>query len=332
MRCFYVTKNDPDSDQSSRFQITDRPESELPDADTLVNVHWTALNYKDALAATGHPGVVRRFPHVPGIDAVGEVAATESPLISVGQPVLVTSYGLGSDRWGGWSERIRVPSAWLVPLPPGLSPREAAILGTAGLTAGLSLDSLQSHGVLPDRGPLVVTGATGGVGILATQLLVQSGYQVAAVTGKAEWHEKLRKLGVVQVLTREEFINTSTRPLLTARWAGAVDTVGGATLSTLLRETIPEGCVAACGLVGGAELTTSIYPFLLRGITLAGIDSANLPMARRLEQWRKLASEWKPPSAFLHSIAIETDLESLPQYVERILAGQIAGRVIVRIS
>jgi len=326
MRCFVVSKS-PQGEIGS--QVTDRPESELPEGDTVIEVHWSSLNFKDGLAATGHPGVVKSFPHVPGIDAAGKVLESAAPHLRPGDPVIVTSYGLGADRWGAWAEKIRVPHEWVVPLPQGLTTREAMIIGTAGFTAAMCVERFEREQLSPGSGPILVTGASGGVGSIAVRLLTRLGYQVAAVSGKAEARADLERWGVSQLLRREEMLNSSSRPLLAARWAGAVDTVGGSMLPTILRELKSHGCVAACGLVGGAEFSTSVYPFLLRGVTLAGIDSAWYPAAKREPLWKRLASSWKP--RFLEDAVTQTDLDGLPPLVQQILAGNVTGRVIVRI-
>lgn len=325
-RCHLVTK---DSVGIFSGQVVLEPLANLPTGDVLLRVQYSSLNYKDALAATGHPGVARKFPHVPGIDAVGTVVESNSPECRPGDAAIVTSYELGVSRWGGWAEYIRVPAEWVLPLPAGLSPREAMILGTAGLTAAMSAESLAQHGVRPDSGEVVVTGATGGVGSLSVMLLARLGYQVTAVTGKPDWQERLKAWGAAHVVGREEVNDTSGKPLLATRWAGAVDTVGGQTLSTLLRQTNNNGCVCACGLVGGADLSTSVYPFLLRGVTLAGIDSAYCSRERRLALWDRLATDWK--IAGLESVATQVSLDEIGTQVPRILAGQIAGRVVVAI-
>lgn len=340
-RCYLVTK---DADGKLQAAVTRQPMENLPPGEVLLRVQFSSLNYKDALAATGHPGVARKFPHVPGIDAAGTVVESNTPSFKAGDAALVTSYELGVSRWGGWAEYVRVPAEWVIPLhvgrasqpvadglgrPPYLAPREAMILGTAGLTAAMSVETLQQHGIRPDSGDVVVTGATGGVGCLAVMLLAKLGYRVTAVTGKADWHERLRKLGAANVIGRDEVHDTSGKPLLAARWAGAVDCVGGQTLATLLRQTNNGGCVAACGLVGGADLSLTVYPFLLRGITLSGIDSAYCPRERRVSLWNKLAGEWK--LADLDSIATTVDLDEIGIHVPRILAGQVAGRVVVKL-
>jgi putative YhdH/YhfP family quinone oxidoreductase len=290
-------------------------------------VAYSSLNYKDALACQGHPGVVREFPHVPGIDCAGTVVESAVGEHRPGEDVLVTGYELGAGRWGGFAGYVRVPADWIVPLPAGLALREAMIYGTAGFTAAQCVTAIVERGIRPDRGPVVVTGATGGVGSLALAILSKLGYEVAAVTGKADRHDWLRRLGAKQVLSRGDVLDMSDRPLLSARWSAAVDTVGGRPLATILRSMQHRGCVAACGLVAGAELSISVYPFILRGVTLAGIDSAKCPRQERIEIWQKLAGPWRVER--LEEIANEVTLDELPTAVERILAGQVVGRTLV---
>jgi acrylyl-CoA reductase (NADPH) len=325
--CYLVEKS---SEGVVSGAVRRRPLADLPEGDVLVRVSHSSLNYKDALAATGLPGVVRNFPHVPGIDAAGTVAQSASPDFSPGQPVLVTGYELGAPRWGGWAEYVRVPAGWIVPLPLSLSPREAMVYGTAGFTAAQSVLALEHNGVAPGSGEVVVTGASGGVGSIAVALLAKLGYTVVAVSGKPAAHDLLKRLGAAKIVGREEVRDTSDRPLLTARWAGAIDTAGGATLSTLLRSIRNEGCVAACGLVDSGELPITVYPFILRGVTLAGIGSAGCPMPRRLEVWRRLAGPWKLslPGELVTTIG----LPEVDEYVPRILAGQIVGRTVIDVS
>jgi len=326
-RCYLVTK---DAEGRISGQIAQRPMDELPEGDVLIRVTYSSLNYKDALAVTGHPGVNRVFPHVPGVDAVGMVAASGVYEFVEGDPVLVTGFDMGSNRWGGYAEYVRVPQDWIVPLPVGLSPRESMVLGTAGLTAALCVDALQKHDITPDRGEVVVTGATGGVGCLAVALLAKLDYHVAAVTGKPEGHALLKQLGAAEILDRQAVSDTSGKPLLSGRWAGAVDVVGGNTLSTLLRSARHGGCIAACGLTGGSELSLTVYPFILRGVTLAGVDAAWFPTPLRHELWRRLGAEWKldlPPE-----LAQFVGLEGLPDGVETILAGRKIGRTVVVID
>jgi putative YhdH/YhfP family quinone oxidoreductase len=300
---------------------------DLPEGDVVIHVAYSSLNFKDALATQAHPGVVRSLPHVPGIDCAGIVVQSSSSLVQVGDEVLVTGYDLGAGRWGGFAEYVRVPAEWIVSLPAGLSMRDAMIYGTAGFTAAQCVSALVEHGIEPDRGPVVVTGATGGVGSLSVAILAQLGFNVEAVTGKAEHHAWLERLGAKTILARGDVTDDTDRPLLGARWAAAVDTVGGQPLATILRSLEYRGCVAACGLVAGMDFKTSVYPFILRGITLAGIDSAKCPRPERLEMWQKLAGVWRV--AQLDKIVDEITFDALPDRVEKILAGQIVGRTII---
>ena len=302
-------------------------QDELPAGDVLIRVAYSSLNYKDALACQGHPGVVREFPHVPGIDCAGTIVESASDDWRPGDEVLVTGYELGAGHWGGYAAYVRVPAEWVVRLPAGLSLREAMIYGTAGFTAAQCVTAIVEHGIEPKRGPVVVTGATGGVGCLAVAILAKLGYDVAAVTGKRDQHDWLRRLGASTMLGREEVVDDSDRPLLGSRWAAAVDTVGGKPLATILRSMQHRGCVAACGLVAGADLQLTVYPFILRGVTLAGIDSAKCPRPQRLEMWKKLAGPWRVDR--LHELANEVTLDELPNEIEKILAGQIVGRTVV---
>jgi acrylyl-CoA reductase (NADPH) len=325
--CYLVTK---DGQGKVSAGLSEATRADLPPGDVLIDVVWSSLNYKDALAASGHPGVVRTFPHVPGVDAAGTVAESGSTRFQPGQQVLVTGYGLGDERWGGYAAVIRVPADWVVPLPAGLSPRESMIYGTAGFTAAQCLDALLANGVTPERGEVVVTGATGGVGSLAVGLLAKAGFKVVAVTGKADVAEHLTRLGAARIVGRDEVDDQSGKPLLAARWAGAVDTVGGNTLATILRQTQLGGCVTACGLVGGTDLALTVYPFILRGVTLAGIDSAHCPMPKRQALWQRLATDWKLDA--LGAIAREVPLSDISGPIQEILHGRIVGRVVVRVG
>ena len=326
-RCYLVTK---DAAERVTAAITRRPIDDLPAGDVTVRVAYSSLNYKDALAVTGHPGVNKVFPHVPGVDAAGTVVASQTANFRPGDQVLVTGFDMGANRWGGYAEYVRVPWEWIVPLPAGLTLRESMMLGTAGFTAGLCVDALQKHGGLPDRGEVVVTGASGGVGSMAVNILAGLGYQVAAVSGKAAARDYLRGLGASQILGREQVDDRSGRPLLSARWVGGVDTVGGSILSTILRSTRHSGCVAACGLAASNELPITVFPFILRAVTLAGIDAAWGSIPLRHEIWQRLAGPWKP--AQLEAMARFIDLPELPKYVDDILAGRIMGRVVVKIE
>ena len=304
-----------------------RPLVELPAGEVLVRVEYSSLNYKDALASQGHPGVVRQFPHIPGIDAAGTVAASDSPRFSPGQKVIVTSYEVGSGRWGGWAEYLRVPAEWVVPMPANLSAEEAMIYGTAGFTAAQCVLALIDHGITPDQGDTVVTGATGGVGLFAVAFLAKLGYAVTAATGKQDRRDWLVTLGAKNVIDRRDVDDNSDKPLLSARWAGAVDTVGGNTLGTLLRSMDRAGAVSACGLVGGTNLPISVYPFILRGVTLSGIDSGYCPMPKRLEIWNHLADDWKLEN--LSGLADRAGLSDLKPRIDAMLEGRHAGRTIV---
>ena len=326
MRCLLVTQRD---NGEIERQVTSVPQAELPPGDVLVRVQYSSLNYKDALAATGHAGVVSRFPHVPGIDAAGTVVESSSTNFRVGDEVIVTSFELGAGRWGGYAEFIRVPADWVVPLPQGLSTQESMILGTAGFTAALSMEAILQQRIEPTAGDLIVTGASGGVGTLAVALASQAGFRVVAVSGKPEAAELLRQLGAAEVVSREALTDRSAKPLLKPRWAAAIDTVGGAMLSTILRSTNERGCVTACGLVGGMELPLTVYPFILRGVTLAGINSATYPAHGRSNIWKKLAGPWKPK--LLEEVTAEISLADLEPKIQEILAGRIMGRVVVKI-
>ena len=326
-RCYLVTK---DSDAHVSGKITERRLDELPDGEVLIRVEYSSLNYKDALAAKGHRGVNRVFPHIPGVDAAGTVVQSGVYEFVEGDPVLVTGFDMGANRWGGYAEYVRVPQDWVVPLPRGLTLRESMMLGTAGLTAGFCVDALVKHDVRPESGDVVVTGASGGVGSFAVAILAKLGYRVVGVTGKPTAQEYLKSLGAAEIVGREAVNDTSEKPLLARRWAGAVDTVGGNALSTILRSLELDGCVAACGNAAGFELPITVYPFILRGVTLAGIDAAWCPIPLRHETWHRLAGEWKPDC--LEKIARFIDLDELPPQFDEILAGRITGRLAVKIA
>lgn len=324
-RCYRVTKEG----DSAQGKLDKCAASELPEGEVTIEVSYSSLNYKDALAATGHPGVVRNFPHVPGIDASGVVVESSVPNLQNGDPVLVTGYEMGSGQWGGWSEYLRVPAEWVIPLPDDLTLESSMQLGTAGLTAALSVDALQHHGIKPEQGPILVTGATGGVGILAVKILAKSGYEVVAVTGKSDRVDWLKEQGASKVIGRDEVNDDSSRPLLKSQWAGAVDCVGGQPLTTILRSTQLGGCVTACGMVAGADLNMSVFPFILRGVTLVGIDSAWCPRDKRAALWRRFAGDWALND--LDSLSAIVTLNGVDQAVADILKGNIVGRTVVRV-
>jgi acrylyl-CoA reductase (NADPH) len=300
--------------------------SDLPAGDVVIHVAYSSLNFKDALATQAHPGVVKSLPHIPGIDCAGTIVESASSNFQPGEEVLITGYDLGAGHWGGFSEYVRVPADWIVKLPAGLTLREAMIYGTAGFTAAQCVTAIAER-VKPDRGPVLVTGATGGVGSLSVAILAKLGYEVEAVTGKPEHHEWLRALGARTILGRQEVIDETDRPLLKPRWAAAVDTVGGEPLAMILRSLDYRGIVAACGLVAGTDFKTTVYPFILRGITFAGIDSAKCPRPERLEMWTKLAGPWHVDQ--LENIVEDITFSELPDRVAKILAGKIVGRTIV---
>ena len=311
-------------------RITEKSLDELPAGEVLVRVHYSSLNYKDGLSATGHRGVTKRYPHTPGVDAAGVVEESLSEAFQPGDQVIVTSYDLGMNTPGGFGQYIRVPAGWVVPLPENLSPKESMAYGSAGLTAGFCIFKLQEHSVTPELGEILVTGATGGVGSFAVAMLAQIGYQVVAVTGKMDEKQFLIDLGAKKVISRDEATDSSGKPLLKGRWAGVVDAVGGEILSTAIRSTKLHGAVTCCGNVASPDLPINVYPFILRGISLVGIDSQSFPMTFRRQTWEKIASEWK-----LDNLDRQTSvcsLEELNSEIDRILAGKQKGRVIVDLS
>ena len=309
--------------------VADVPEADLPDGDVLIDVSHSSLNYKDGLAVTGKGKIVRGdFPFVPGIDLAGTVAASESEAWAEGDRVVLTGWGTGEDRWGGYAERARAAADHLVALPDGLSAEDAMWIGTAGFTAMLSVLALDAHGVGPGAGAVAVTGASGGVGSVATALLAAAGHEVHAVTGTEAAHDYLRQLGAAEVCGRETLSDAPDTPLQKGVWAGAVDSVGGTTLAALLAQAKRHACVAACGLAGGPTLATTVFPFILRGVTLAGIDSNTAPASLRQQAWQRLAEA----VAAGHLSGVEKTvigLEDVPAWAERIVAGDTVGRVVV---
>jgi acrylyl-CoA reductase (NADPH) len=318
------------ADRQFLREVRERTLDDLPPGDLVVRVHYSSLNYKDALSATGHPGVTRQFPHTPGIDAAGEVVSCESGAFAPGDKVLVTGYDLGMETDGGFGRYIRIPSAWGVQLPEGLTLRESMALGTAGFTAALSVLKLERAGVRPDDGDVLVTGATGGVGSIAVAILARAGYRVVASTGKETEEDFLKGLGAAQVIGRDEVSAGADKALLPERWAGAVDAVGGTTLAAVLKGTKYGGTVTCCGLVGSPELPLNVYPFILRGVSLIGIDSVQCPRDIREEVWQRLARSWKP--ARLEEVITECTLPGLEVMIQTILHGGITGRVVVNLQ
>ena len=319
------------SEENGKFirKIVERNINELPAGDVLINVKYSSLNFKDALSATGNKGVTRNYPHTPGIDAAGIVAETSSNKFKEGDEVLVTGYDLGMNTSGGFAEYIGVPSEWIVKLPEGLSFKESMIYGTAGFTAALALYKLEQCSEVKIQGEVLVTGATGGVGSLAVAILSKNGYQVVASTGKKDQTEYLKKIGAKEVIGRDEVDDKSNRPLLNRRWKAAIDTVGGNILATVIKQMDYRCSVASCGNTYSPELHTTVFPFILRGVNLLGINSAETPMDLRLKIWEKLANEWKPYC--LDEIYTECSLEQLSDKIDLILQGQIIGRVVIKL-
>lgn len=309
--------------------IKERSVIDLPEGEVLIRVHYSSLNFKDALSATGNKGVTKNYPHTPGIDAAGVVEESSSPQVKPGEEVLVTGYDLGANTDGGYGEYIRVPAGWVVSLPEGFSTRESMIYGTAGFTAALSVYKMEEYGTTPDMGEVLVTGATGGVGSVACAILAKAGYSVVASTGKTDQKEFLTGLGVKEIISRADSADTSGRPLLKGRWAGAVDTVGGDILATAIKSAKQHGVVTCCGNVASGELPINVYPFILRGVSLVGIDSAYCPMDERRKVWSKLAGEWKID---LDGIATEVTLGGLDEQIDLILKGGQKGRVVVSLN
>jgi acrylyl-CoA reductase (NADPH) len=321
-----------EEDNSKRFtrKIKAKSLSDLPEGEVLIKVHYSSLNYKDALSATGNKGVTRRFPHTPGIDAAGEVVDSVSDQWHKGDAVLVTGYDLGMNTSGGFGQYIRVPAGWVVALPENVTPKESMIFGTAGFTAALSLYKLMQTGVRPEDGDVLVTGASGGVGSLAVALLAHNGYSVVAASGKPHAKEILMAIGAKEIIGREAVRDATAGALLAQRWAGVIDTVGGDILAYALRSTQRHGVVTCCGNVASAELHLTVYPFILRGLTLCGVDSATSDMAIRQTLWHKLGAEWK--IAHLEKLATEIGLNDLGGQIDKILAGQQMGRCVVNLD
>ena len=317
-------------DGAIRAGVKELPIGSLPAGDVLVSVAYSSLNYKDALAVTNRGKIVRSFPMVPGIDLSGVVAESTSGSFKTGDPVVLTGWGVGEEHWGGFGQLARVKSGWLLPLPQGLTLKQAMQIGTAGLTAMFCVMALEEHGVRPDKGEIVVTGATGGVGCIAVMLLGKLGYKVVASTGKADAHEFLKSLGAHEVVDRNTLAARSDKSLERGRWAGAVDSVGGETLAALLRQMEREGCVTSVGLAGGAELRTTVYPFILRAVSLIGISSVYMATERRRAAWTRLADEL--PMETLDRLTQITRLADVPALAEQMIDGKIRGRVVIDVN
>ena len=310
--------------------VKDLDEVNLPPGSVTVAVEYSGLNYKDGLVATGAGGLVKRYPHVPGIDFAGSVLASRDPAYKSGDKVVLTGWRVGEVQWGGLAQKASVNGDWLVPLPAGLTTRQAMAIGTAGLTAMLAVMALEFNGLTPDSGEVLVTGAAGGVGSVATAILAHLGVQIVASTGRPETHEYLKGLGATAVLDRSPFFEPAKRPLETERWAGCIDSVGGNTLARVLAQTKYAGSVAAVGLAGGSKLEHTVIPFLLRGVNLLGIDSVLCPMAKRMAAWNRLRTDL--PVDKLDALTIVTRLEEVPRLAAEILAGKVRGRIVVDVN
>lgn len=325
-KAFWVDKG---ADGFAR-SIISRDADALPAGDLLVEVRYSSLNYKDALSATGAPGVTRNYPHTPGIDAAGVVLESSVDAFGPGDEIIAIGFDLGMNTPGGFGRRIRIPAWWATPLPAGLTLEQSMILGTAGFTAALCVDKLESAGMTPSGGPVLVTGATGGVGSVAVMLLSQLGYSVHAVTGKPQQHGFLRDIGATEIVSREAALDGVNRPLLRETWGGAVDTVGGDILFNAVKSLKYGASLAACGLVASPAFSATVLPFILRHVNLLGIDSVELPIERKTALWRKLAGEWKIEG--LDALKRPLRLEGLSDAIDRILAGEMVGRGVLELD
>jgi acrylyl-CoA reductase (NADPH) len=305
-------------------RVAERSIDELPAGDVLIDVHYSSLNYKDALSATGNPGVTRKFPHTPGIDAAGVIIESSSADLHKGDEVVVIGFDLGMNTPGGFGQRIRVPAGWVVPRPAGLDLQSCMILGTAGFTAALAVDKLLHAGMDSDGGPVLVTGATGGVGTVAVMLLAKLGFTVAAVSGKKEQHAFLNSIGASEILPREAMLEGTGSALLKERWGGAIDTVGGDTLFNAVKSLRYGASLAACGLVASPQFAASVLPFILRHVNLLGIDSVQLPLPEKCRIWTQLAGPWRLEQ--LSALKRDFTLQTISKGIDTILAGQMVGR------
>ncbi|MGG2053844.1 acryloyl-CoA reductase [Lysinibacillus pakistanensis] len=317
-------------DEEFTVHVNNLTLNDLPNGEVLIKVSYSGINYKDSLATIPNGKIVTSYPFVPGIDLAGIVVSSEDPQFKEGDEVIATSYEIGVTHFGGFSEYARIPSKWVVPLPKGLSLKEAMVIGTAGFTAALSIQRLEENGVNPEKGKVLVTGATGGVGSFAVSILSTLGYQVEASTGKESEHEYLNSLGATSIVSREEVFDGKIRALGKQKWAAAVDSVGGEPLASLLSQIHYGGAVAISGLTAGTQLPTSVFPFILRGVNLLGIDSVYCPMDIRLKTWNRLAKDFKPANLenFIHQ---EVTLQQLPDVLPILLKGQARGRILVKL-
>jgi putative YhdH/YhfP family quinone oxidoreductase len=317
------------SPNSFTREIRSKNISDLPAGDLLIRVHYSSLNYKDALSASGNRGVTKHYPHVPGIDGAGVVVESSSAEFKPGDKVIATGFDLGMNTSGGYGQYIRIPAQWALLCPENLSLRESMIYGTAGFTAAQSVERLITHPVLPEQGKILISGATGGVGSIAVSIMAKLGYSITAVSGKPKAKEFLIKIGATEIISRQQAADSSGKFLLKEKWAGVIDTVGGEILVTAIKSTAYGGVVTCCGNVASPELPLSVYPFILRGVSLLGIDSAKCPIHIRQKIWQKLAGKWKIEN--LDSLSTECKLSEFPGFIEKMLRGQQTGRVIVNL-
>jgi acrylyl-CoA reductase (NADPH) len=319
------------TDNGYQTSLVERSTDELPAGDVLIRVEYSSLNYKDALSASGNKGVTREYPHTPGIDAAGEVVEASAGPLRPGDKVIVTGFDLGMNTAGGYGEYIRVPAEWVVDMPEGLDTRTAMLYGTAGLTAALCVESLLDTGIQPGEHPVLVTGATGGVGSMAVAILSKLGVHVVAGTGKADAHDWLRELGAAEIISRDELLAGVEKPLLKPRWGGVVDCVGGDILVNALKSLQYGASAVCCGLAGSPEMHGTVLPFILRNVNLLGVDSVEIPVELKQQMWQLLAKEWRPERLDL-LLNEEVDLEALIPWFDRILKGGARGRVLVKVS
>lgn len=328
-KAFLVTE----SDSGFEHSIVERTTNDLPAGEVVINVEYSSLNYKDALSASGNKGVTRKYPHTPGIDAAGTVVSSTDGHYQPGDAVIVTGYDLGMNTSGGFCGQIRVPASWVVYRPEKMSAEDAMVFGTAGFTAAMSVDTLLQVGISPEQGPVLVTGATGGVGIVAVWLLNNLGFTVVASTGKPDQEDLLKSVGASSVVHRDVLLENANRPMNKPQWAAAVDTVGGAVLGNVLKSIQYGGSVACCGMVAGNDLNTSVFPFILRGVNLLGVDSVELPLDVKQDIWNMIGKQWLFPDfpQFKQNTTREIGLEQLSDAVNQILKGHHTGRYLVKL-
>lgn len=327
MKAFVVDKI---ADNEFTTEIRELSIPKCKENEIVIKVTYSSLNYKDALSSIGHPGVTRKFPHITGVDVVGTVYESTSPVFKIGERVLVTGYDLGMNSDGGHAEFVKVPASWVARVPDSITDKEIMTFGTAGLTAALSINELITNGIKAENGDVLVTGATGGVGSIAVSILSKLGYNVTAITGKKEKFEFLKKIGANEVISREDFMQSSNKPLLSEKYSGVVDTVGGEILAQSLKVLKYDGVATCCGLTSSQDLNTNVFPFILRGVRLIGIDSVECKLEKKQLAWEKLASKWKINT--LNNLTNEISLYEIKEAYEKLLSGKAVGRYVVKIK